>query len=76
MSGGRQYFDSRPARRVRWFISLDGNYPSEKASEGAARALISQAKKRWTLCCDDGQTLRLVQSGYVGIDDPQRRQAA
>lgn len=75
MEGGR-WHTHRSAHRVRWHISLDGAYPFEKGSEGAARALIPQAKRRWTLCCDDGQTLRLVQSGYVGVDDPQRRQAA
>lgn len=62
--------------RVRWFISLDGNYPSEKGSEGQARALIGQARRKWTLSCDDGRNLRLVQTGYVGVDDPQSRQAA
>lgn len=53
--------------RVRWFISLDGNYPSEKGGEGLARALIPFAKRRWTLSADDGRVLRVIDSGYVGV---------
>jgi hypothetical protein len=53
--------------RVRWFISLDGNYPSEKGGEGAPRSLIAVAKRKWVLSADDGRVLRVIDSGYVGV---------